>query len=137
MKGRFFTMQERLPPNDPREWIRRARSSLAIAHGRGPDIYSEDLCFQAQQAAEKALKAVFIARALPLPFIHDISDLLLRLEKSGLFIPDEIKSTSRLTPFAVHTRYPGFELPVSEEEYAEALALAESVVNWAQKVILD
>lgn len=69
----------------------------------------KDLCFQAQQAAEKALKAVFIARALPLPFIHDISDLLLRLEKSGLFIPDEIKSTSRLTPFAVHTRYPGFE----------------------------
>jgi hypothetical protein len=56
-------------------------------------------------------------------------------EKSGLVIPDAIKFTSRLTPFAVHTRYPGFEFPVSEEEYIEALALAESAVHWAETVI--
>jgi Uncharacterized conserved protein related to C-terminal domain of eukaryotic chaperone, SACSIN len=36
----------------------------------------EDLCFQAQQAAEKAIKAVFIARRLPFPYIHDLADLL-------------------------------------------------------------
>jgi HEPN domain-containing protein len=130
-------MPERSLPPDPEEWIRRARSCLAIARCREPDICREDLCFQAQQAAEKGIKAVFIARALPLPYIHDLSVLLLRLEKSGLFIPDAIKNASRLTPFAVHTRYPGFEFPVSEEEYAEAFALAESVLHGAEKVIRD
>ncbi|WP_292428088.1 HEPN domain-containing protein [Methanoregula sp.] len=126
-----------LLPNNPREWIQRARSSLAIARCRKPDIYREDLCFQAQQAAEKAIKAVFIARDLPFPYTHDLSDLLLRLEKSGLVIPDKIKSASRLTPFAVHTRYPGLEFPVSEEEYTEAVDRAESVVQWAENVIQD
>lgn len=130
-------MPERLPPSDPREWLQRARSCLAIARCHDPEIYREDLCFQAQQAAEKAIKAVFIARALPLPYVHDLADLLLRLEKSGLFIPDSIKSASRLTPFAVHTRYTGFEFPVSAEEYTEALALAESVVRWAEIAIPD
>lgn len=130
-------MPARLPPDNSEEWIRRARSSLAIARCCTPDIYLEDLCFQAQQSAEKAIKAVFIARALPLPYIHDISELLLRLERSGLVIPDAIKSAARLTPFAVHTRYPGFEFPVSEEEYTGALALAESVVRWAETVIQD
>ncbi|MCK9631775.1 MAG: HEPN domain-containing protein [Methanoregula sp.] len=128
-------MPERLPPSDPREWLHRARSCLAIARCRKPEIYHEDLCYQAQQAAEKAIKAVFIARALPFPYIHDLSDLFLRLEKSGLAIPDAIKTASRLTPFAVHTRYPGFEFPVSEEEYTEALVLAESVVYWAENII--
>ena len=88
-------MPARFPPNDPREWIRRARSSLGISRCREPDICHEDLCYQAQQAAEKAIKAVFISRALPFPYIHDLSDLLLRLEKSGLVIPDAIKNEFR------------------------------------------
>jgi len=123
------------PPTDPREWLQRARSSLAIARCCRPDIYPEDLCFQAQQAAEKAIKAVFIARGLPFPYIHDLADLLFRLEKSGLDIPDAIKKASSLTPFAAQTRYPGFECPVSKEEYMQACALAESVVRWAEDSI--
>ena len=43
---------ERFPPDDPREWLNRARSNLARAHARVPDAYLEDLCFDAQQAAE-------------------------------------------------------------------------------------
>lgn len=44
-------------PGDPREWLRRARSNLARA-SQGqvtPDGLLEDACFDAQQAAEKAL----------------------------------------------------------------------------------
>jgi len=38
-------------------WLVRARSSLEIAKARNSDlIYYEDLCYQAQQAAEKAIK---------------------------------------------------------------------------------
>ena len=53
---------DRFPPHDPREWMNRARSNLAMAKNRIPDAYLEDLCFEAQQAAEKAIKAVMIKR---------------------------------------------------------------------------
>ena len=38
---------ERFPADDPREWMNRARSSLAIAKNRVPQAYLEDLCFEA------------------------------------------------------------------------------------------
>lgn len=48
---------ERFPPDDPREWLNRARSNLAKAKGAYAihEVYLEDLCFDAQQAAEKAI----------------------------------------------------------------------------------
>ncbi len=54
--------RKRLPPDDPREWISRAKSNLALARTVNPDVDLEDLCFDAQQAAEKSVKAVFIRR---------------------------------------------------------------------------
>jgi len=39
---------ERFSPDDPREWLNRARSNLARAKARSPDVYLEDLCFDAQ-----------------------------------------------------------------------------------------
>ena len=37
---------ERFSPGDPREWMNRAKSSLALAKTRVPGAYLEDLCFQ-------------------------------------------------------------------------------------------
>jgi HEPN domain-containing protein len=46
----------------PLTWLARARSNLKLARlgGSQPEIFLEDLCFDAQQAAEKALKAVCV-----------------------------------------------------------------------------
>ncbi len=66
--------RRRLPPNDPREWLNRAQSNLARAVGPLPGAYLEGFCFDAQQAAEKAIKAVFMARGLTFPYIHDLAD---------------------------------------------------------------
>ena len=63
---------KRYPPSDAREWINRARSSLALAQNRIPSAYLEDLCFQAQQAAEKALKAVLVSKNIEFPYVHDL-----------------------------------------------------------------
>ena len=54
-------------PDDPLEWLRRARSNLALTRlGQNePDVLLEDLCFEAQQASEKALKALFVLKRLP------------------------------------------------------------------------
>ncbi|MBI3799108.1 MAG: HEPN domain-containing protein [Deltaproteobacteria bacterium] len=58
---------ERFPPDDPREWLNRARSNLSRAKAKTPDIYLEDLCFDAQQAAEKAIKAVLLKQGVSFP----------------------------------------------------------------------
>ncbi|MGD0091486.1 MAG: HEPN domain-containing protein [Planctomycetota bacterium] len=50
-------------PGSPEEWLRYARSDLAVARKPcQPEILLETLCFHAQQAAEKSLKAVLVAR---------------------------------------------------------------------------
>jgi hypothetical protein len=40
-------------------------------------MYLEDLCFDAQQAAEKALKALLLHRRVNFPRIHDLTELLI------------------------------------------------------------
>ena len=43
---------ERLPSDNPHEWMNRALSNLLLARNRVPNTYLEDYCFNAQQAAE-------------------------------------------------------------------------------------
>ncbi|MBT9145768.1 MAG: hypothetical protein DDT42_01645 [candidate division WS2 bacterium] len=128
---------ERFPPDDPREWLNRARSNLIQARGGGqlPGVYLEDLCFNAQQAAEKATKAVLIALGIRFPYAHDLSELLNLVEQAGQALPEHIRQAARLSDYAVEARYPGFAEPVSREEYKEAVSIAEGVVNWAQEIV--
>jgi HEPN domain-containing protein len=85
--------REAAGPDDAGEWLRRAWSSLARARAdaRLPDVYLEDLCFDAQQAAERAIKAVFVARGTGFPYVHDLVALLTLLEQAGLAIPGEVR----------------------------------------------
>lgn len=45
---------ERYPPDDPREWLNRAKSNLAIARGAAniPDVFFEELCFDCRQTID-------------------------------------------------------------------------------------
>lgn len=126
MKGR------KRSPDNPAEWLDRARSSPALSFTKGPDILFEDLCFQAQQAAEKSIKAVYVARKIPYPYSHDINALLSGLEQHRVPVPETLWSAVTLTPYASDTRYPGFETPVKREEYLRAIALAQDILRWAE-----
>ncbi len=130
-----MTPPERHPSTDPREWLNRARSNLTQAGNRVPGVYLEDLCFDAQQAAEKAIKGVLVSRNIEFPYVHDLARLLLILESRGERIPPGLRRVGRLTSYAVATRYPGPGMPVSEAQYLEALEIAETIVNWAAKLL--
>ncbi len=120
----------------PEEWIKRAKSNLAIARQPATeDIYLEDLCFETQQAAEKALKAALLSKNIPFRFVHDLSELLTLLDQHGLSLPEDIKAAATLTDYSVEARYPGPFEPVTEDEYREALRIAETVVAWAESLI--
>jgi HEPN domain-containing protein len=123
-------------PTNPQEWLRRARSNLARAKAdRGlPEVLYEDLCFDAQQAAEKAVKALLVQRRVPFPKTHALMDLLTLLHQAGVDIPEGIRRAGLLTGYAVESRYPGPAEEVSREEYVEAVEIAERVVAWAESL---
>lgn len=120
----------------PSDWLRRAKSNLVRAKQPKPeDVLWEDLCFDTQQAAEKALKAVLLSHKIPFRFVHDIAELLTILKNQGFIMPEEIMSSAELTDYSVESRYPGPFEPVTEEEYKTALKIAEAVVAWAESQI--
>jgi HEPN domain-containing protein len=72
-------------PTEPQTWLLRARGNLSLAEkgGRLKGVLLEDLCFNAQQAAEKALKAVCLHQGMDIPKTHSLIQLMDILETSG------------------------------------------------------
>lgn len=125
------------PPGSARDWLRHAESDLHLARlGKDdPDVLRHQLAFHAQQAAEKAIKAVLIERALRFPRTHDLEALteLVKLAKLPWpFGTDEIEA---LTPYAVEIRYPGGFAEVTKQELEGAIAAAERVIAWANDLV--
>lgn len=100
-----------------------------------PGGYLEDLCFDAQQAAEKAVKAVFVRRGEPFPYVHSLKKLLTQLARNGLKIPKYVWEAEELTPYAIVTRYPDRVGPVSKRQYRRAVRIATAVLGWAERRI--
>ncbi len=121
-----------LPESDPDRWMDRARSDLTLARSRPDGVHLADLCFHAQQAAEKAIKALLVARGVEFPYVHDLVFLLSLLGDAGQAVPEPVKSARELTRYASVTRYPGLDDRVSDLQYADALEIAETVVRWAE-----
>ena len=123
-------------PGDPREWLRRARSNLARSQGLvTPDMLFEDACFDAQQAVEKALKALLVLRGVQVPRTHAISELITMLAELGFDIPGDVQEAAVLTDYAVAARYPGPSEPVLIEDHEQAVAIAKAVVSWVSGIV--
>jgi HEPN domain-containing protein len=119
------------------EWINRAISSLEVARTRNSNlVYYEDLCFQAQQAAEKALKGLLIYNQIEPEFTHNIGLLLNNLGKVTN-IPDEMNETIKLTKYAVQTRYPGQYDDVTKKDYDESIRIAKMCLEWVQSKMAE
>lgn len=82
-------------PGAPQEWLKRAKSNLTLAsQPKLEQVYWEDLCFEAQQAAEKAIKAVLVFKGIKLRFVHDIAELLTLLEQNSVPIPETVRGAA-------------------------------------------
>ena len=126
---------QQFEPDDPREWLQRAQSNLIRARQQAPGVYLEDLCFDAQQAAEKSIKALLLHMDVPFPYTHDLADLITLVQRNGLSVPEEIKAATALSEYAVETRYPGLAEPVTEDEHETAVMLAGQTVRWVEQQI--
>ncbi len=128
---------ERTDLGSPKGWLKRAKSNLIRAkQPKHEEVFWEDLCFDAQQAVEKSLKALLLFHKIPFRFVHDIAELLTVLEQNGLSLPEQIRAAAELSDYAVEARYPGPMEPVTEDEHKEAVRIAEMVVSWVEGFIM-
>jgi HEPN domain-containing protein len=116
--------------NSYEEWLKRAQSSLELAKFSDNEfIYYEDLCYQAQQAVEKGLKALLIFYGVEPEKTHNLFILLQELEKYTE-LHDDLKDVLKLSSFAVQTKYPGDYVPIEKEEYEQSIIIAEKCLKW-------
>jgi HEPN domain-containing protein len=105
---------------EPTEWLRHAESDLTYAKlGQGQQaILRNQVAFHAEQGA-------------------DWQTLLLLLRNNRVSVPPEIEQASALMRFAVEARYPGDIEPITPEEVALAIEMAERAVAWARVQICE
>ncbi len=85
----------------PADWLRYARSDLELSRTmRQAEVMFEGLCFHAQQAAEKALKAALISKGVPPPKTHNIRTLLDLLPEEIIAL-QEIEDAASLSDYAL------------------------------------
>jgi len=87
--------------------LRRARDDGYVADRPAQDPAAPDwvIGFHAQQAVEKAIKAVLTNVNVVSPRTHNIAMLLALLQQNGIQTPDQDVFLERLTPFGVAARY--------------------------------
>ena len=93
----------------------------------------EIICYHCQQAAEKAIKALFIRFDLPggIPRKHDLSFLLNQLQQEAPVSPQLRRMADVLSVYGIIARYPN-EVEIDESRVRQALDFAESILQWAK-----
>jgi HEPN domain-containing protein len=127
-------MNDRPAPESPEAWLQRARSDLALARTvvDSGEVLREDVCFHAQQCAEKALKALLIRLEIPYQRTHALEMLLDLVKAAGVKIPQDVDLSFSLTQYAVETGYPNDWEPITEEETRSAIEMAVTVLRWLE-----
>ena len=85
--------------------------------------------FHAQQAAEKALKALLTKHEIEFGKTHNIGQLLRLSDGAVPGIDERLAEARTLTPYAVRARYPGEGPLPDREEAGRHLALARRVLD--------
>jgi HEPN domain-containing protein len=123
--------QDAVVQNLVAERLRWASADLQVAKLTDDErIAPQIAAFHAQQAAEKALKALLVQKQIDFPRTHSIGVLLAVLEEAGIDGVQDLIDATGLTRYVVSTRYPGEDEPVRSAEAQDAAALAERVFEW-------
>jgi len=112
------------------EWVAKAEADYCMACRELNDADTpnfDGVCFHAQQAAEKYIKALLQEQEQPIPRSHDLPRLISILSPPIPALNEQAPQLAALSLLAVSTRYPGY--------FADQ-ALAEEAVHIATPVRL-
>ena len=91
-------------PPDAQKWLDFAREDMQMAELAMRNSLFNQVCFHAQQAAEKTLKSLIIAAGVLPPKTHKLGDLLGLLPVA---MPDDLRRRLLLLDrYYIPTRYP-------------------------------
>jgi len=121
--------------NAPRDntlaWSQKAEEDLlGIRHlMAGVPVPWSLVCFHAQQAAEKYLKAFLVSHGFDPERTHDLAALIHACERFDSSLGALRDDCSALTDYAVDARYPDVPFEATEQLGREAVAMAERICN--------
>ena len=104
-----------------------------LALAADPMLHDSLAGFHAQQAVEKALKAVLTHAGIAYRRTHDIAELLDLAADAGLSAPPHADRLDELTPYGVEYRY-GLVDPGGLDRGLTARVLSE-VLGWAEAIL--
>lgn len=120
------------PKNDiikqVKQWLAYAEEDMDLArftrtHMEGAPLRL--IAYHAQQCAEKCLKAYLVYQGIDFPYTHNIARLLELCSNTNWL--ESLQEAEELSPYAISTRYPGFDESVDEAEVVRAIEIAEVV----------
>lgn len=122
--------------SEAERWLKQALRDLDAAKGSLADGYYEWACFQAQQAAEKAVKALLYGLGVG-AWGHSIVELL-GILKDRYDVEELMPLARELDRHYIPTRYPnsfesGYPAMYYDYEAAErAIKAAEAIITWVR-----
>ncbi len=119
-----------------KNWLYRANEDIAVIDNlfkTDPEIYASTICFHAQQAVEKFLKAFLVHHNIDFPRTHDLDFLLLECKKVDS--KDFDIDLHSLSDFGVNIRYPDDFYVPDHDEIILYREIAHSIKNVIDKKI--
>lgn len=123
---------------DPLAWWRYVRADLVAIEALTAhhDVPWTVVASHAQQAAEKALKAVIVAGGATAPRVHDVGRLLRDVQRLTNLGNELQLACDRLTEVGAISRYPDDAVDVSEQEARRAMEHATQVVDASRELLV-
>ncbi|MBI2467387.1 MAG: HEPN domain-containing protein [Candidatus Rokubacteria bacterium] len=127
-------------PERYRDWLRQARWDVDHARAAAREGHFEWAAFAAQQAAEKACKALHLSLGSG-AWGHDVTHLLAALPAGHPAPPDLVERAKALDKHYLPARYPnGFASGTPREHYPrreadQAITDAEAILEFCERSI--
>ncbi|MDR3668931.1 MAG: HEPN domain-containing protein [Ignavibacteriaceae bacterium] len=100
------------------------------------DYFSNEIFgFHAQQAVEKAAKALLDIFSIEYKKIHDIGELFNLLRQNGNVIPVDFLDLQDLTEYAVDLRYDSFELDADSLDRKMILEKVSGFIDYVKRLL--
>jgi len=112
-----------------RRWVEKADNDLRNAEyvlTMPEGCPTDTVCFHCQQCVEKYLKALLTLKGIDFARTHDVV-VLLNLLKAADFADLSVQQVQPLNRYSVEARYPGDWEPISVEDAATTVRLAQHV----------
>ncbi|MGQ9468150.1 MAG: HEPN domain-containing protein [Anaerolineae bacterium] len=120
---------------EAKRWFRQAQADLEVAYALRRGGYYAAACFHSQQAAEKAMKALFYSQGSRVVLGHSVRELALQGEKLDPSFANVREAGALLDQFYIPTRYPNGLPPPAIPSQSYTASQADMALEAAEQVL--